>query len=53
MKFFLLINQTKWPFLGGGNQTSSFGISADKMITTTMSFLDGNYPTTYYLPFPY
>jgi hypothetical protein len=52
MQFFLLINQTKWPFLGGGNQTLSFGISGDKIVTTTMAFLN-QYPTTYYIPTPY
>ncbi len=49
---FLLINGTKWPFLGGGNQTASWGIPNSKVIQTTMSFLN-NYPTTYYLPSAY
>ena len=49
---FLLINGTKWPFLGGGNQTASMGIPFSKVIQTNMAFLN-NYPTTYYLPMPY
>lgn len=48
-QYFLIINQTKWPLTGGYNQTNNFGISQDKIVHTTMSFLN-NYPTTYYLP---
>ena len=48
--YFLVINNTKMPLLGGKNQTILFGFSDYKMTTTTMSFLN-SIPDGPWIPF--
>lgn len=49
---FMIINGTKWPILGGMNQTLSMGVKEEMIAQTTESFLN-NYPTGMYLDQPY
>ena len=49
---FLIINGTKWPIMGGMNQTLSTGVKAEMVAMTTVAFLD-SYPTGMYLSQPY
>lgn len=49
---FLIINGTKWPIMGGMNQTLSTGVKKDVIAHASESFLN-NYPTGMYLSYPY
>jgi hypothetical protein len=49
---FMIINGTKWPIMGGMNQTSSMGVKQEMIAQTTESFLR-NYPTGMYFDQPY
>ena len=46
-QYFLVINQTKMPFLGGLNQTSNYGINPDLIAHTTMAYAN-TIPTSQY-----
>lgn len=49
---FLIINGTKWPIMGGMNQTLSTGVKIDVIAHASESFLK-NYPTGMYLTYNY
>lgn len=49
---FLIINGTKWPIMGGMNQTLNTGVKKDVIAHASESFLN-NYPTVMYLSYPY
>lgn len=48
---FLIINGTKWPIMGGMNQTSSTGVKSEMIAVASESFFN-NYPTGMYLNQP-
>lgn len=49
---YMIINGTKWPIMGGMNQTLSTGVKEEMIAHTTVDFLK-SYPTGMYLSIPY